>query len=642
VANNNTNVTVQYSMINDALVSNHAYGSLIRPRIDSNVTFHHNLYAHNSSRQARFGTYNAETLTTDFRNNVVYNFRDRASYAGGSSEALQEFVDVNYVGNYIIAGPGTTGNPNLAFSVDRNVDVRAYQSGNFVDPDKLLNPGGQPNGSNTGWGMFTLGTVTDQSLTQMGSPFATPPVTTQTASDAYWQIVEHVGNYWWSRDAIDSRVINNVLNNTNTPGGIGAAAPPASELNGVLTAPMISRPVGWDTDGDAMPDVWEVAHGLNPNSPGASPDWKLDFDSDGYINLIEYINEVGEFPAPAPIVFNGATNNRYAAITNWKTNDGGITAGSNWQPSRFDEAQINSGTVVVDAAGQHAGLLKIAATAGSTATLNITGGWLDVDEGVVIGAHPDSQGTLNLSGGTLTTPYLGLGSANDTFSFTGGVLHADVVELDLVNSGGTIAPGNSIGETHVVGNMNLAAGSLQIELASPTLADSIRVDDHTILGGSLNIVPLAGYSPAEGDNWPIINSGTFSGQFSSVTAGYYVQQQGFNLMLFFGAAPPPILAGDYNDDGVVDAADYVVWRKAITVGGTLANETASLGTIDQADFDAWRANFGAMAGNGSQVTPAVPEPSAGMLGLSAVAIGQFIVRRRLRVSGRFLQKFLLG
>ena len=57
VANNNTNVTVQYSMIHDALVNNHAYGSLIRPRIDSNVTFHHNLYANNASRQARFGTY---------------------------------------------------------------------------------------------------------------------------------------------------------------------------------------------------------------------------------------------------------------------------------------------------------------------------------------------------------------------------------------------------------------------------------------------------------------------------------------------------------------------------------------------------------------------------------------------------------
>src|SRR4051812_2806865 len=45
VTNNNTDVTVQYSLIHDALVSGHAFGSLIRPKVDSNVTFHHNLYA---------------------------------------------------------------------------------------------------------------------------------------------------------------------------------------------------------------------------------------------------------------------------------------------------------------------------------------------------------------------------------------------------------------------------------------------------------------------------------------------------------------------------------------------------------------------------------------------------------------------
>src|SRR5215213_9747845 len=120
VANNNTNVTVQYSIIADALTSGHAYGSLIRPQIDSNVTFHHNLYANNVSRQARFGTYNAETLTADFRNNVIYNWRDRASYTGGSSEVEQEFTDVNYVGNYLIAGPGTLSNANKAYTVDKN------------------------------------------------------------------------------------------------------------------------------------------------------------------------------------------------------------------------------------------------------------------------------------------------------------------------------------------------------------------------------------------------------------------------------------------------------------------------------------------------------------------------------------------
>ena len=98
---------------------------------------------------------------------------------------------------------------------------------------------------------------------------------------------------------------------------------------------MTTRAAGYDSDGDGMPDVWEVKYGLNPNS---AADGKLDFDNDGYTNVQEYLDETGAFPAPAPIVFNGATNTRYAQITNWKTSDG-ITTGSNWEPTRFDEAR---------------------------------------------------------------------------------------------------------------------------------------------------------------------------------------------------------------------------------------------------------------------------------------------------------------
>jgi hypothetical protein len=625
-------------MINDSLVSNHAYGSLIRPRVDSNVTFHHNLYAHNSSRQARFGTYNAETLTTDFRNNVVYNFRDRASYAGGSSESEQEFVDVNYVGNYIIAGPGTTGNPNIAFSVDKNVDVRAYQSGNFVDADGQLNPGGQPNGADTGWGMFTLGTVTDQTLTQMGTPFATPPVTTQTAGDAFQQIINHVGNHWGSRDAIDTRVINNVLNTTNAPGGIGASAPPAAELNGVLTAPQINRPAGWDSDNDGMPNAWETAHGLNPNSPGANPDWKLDFDNDGYINLIEYVNEIGEFPAPAPIVFNGATNNRYALITNWNTNDGGITAGSNWQPSKYDEAQINNGTVVIDSIGQHAGLLVLGANPGNNATLNITNGWLKAAGAVVIGGDDAATATLSLSGGILSTPALAKGQ-NGTLNFSGGVLQTSAIGFSLNNQGGTFDPGQSVADTHVMGDLTLTSGSLKIELASESLADKLIVDGDVSLGGSLSVLALPGFTPELGDSWQIIDGASLGGAFSSITAGYSVQQQGDDLMLYFGDAPSPVLAGDYNDDGIVDAGDYVVWSKAMAGGAELANETASPGIVDYLDYDEWLANFGSTEpGSGGAGESNVPEPSAWKLLILAAGLAPFGRPRHLRVFGRFLQE----
>ena len=53
----------------------------------------------------------------------------------------------------------------------------------------------------------------------------------------------------------------------------------------------------------------------------------------------------------------------------------------------------------------------------------------------------------------------------------------------------------------------------------------------------------------------------------------------------------PIKAGDYNNNNVVDAADYIIWRD--TVGGTtLANETVSPGSVDAEDYTEWRSHFG--------------------------------------------------
>jgi hypothetical protein len=74
----------------------------------------------------------------------------------------------------------------------------------------------------------------------------------------------------------------------------------------------------------------------------------------------------------------------------------------------------------------------------------------------------------------------------------------------------------------------------------------------------------------------------------------------------------PLLVGDYNDDRVVDAADYVVWRKNVGLTVALPNrDTANLGPISGADFDSWRANFGnTLPGRGSAESVSTPEPSA--------------------------------
>jgi hypothetical protein len=90
----------------------------------------------------------------------------------------------------------------------------------------------------------------------------------------------------------------------------------------------------------------------------------------------------------------------------------------------------------------------------------------------------------------------------------------------------------------------------------------------------------------------------------------------------------PALAGDYNANGVVDAADYVVWRQLPSGPGILAND-ATPGTISSADYDVWRAHFGQTAGSGSgaSANSAVPEPAT-MILLVLAAAGWYLRRRR--------------
>ena len=71
------------------------------------------------------------------------------------------------------------------------------------------------------------------------------------------------------------------------------------------------------------------------------------------------------------------------------------------------------------------------------------------------------------------------------------------------------------------------------------------------------------------------------------------------------------LPGDYNGDGSVDAADYVVWRKNDGTNNTLPNDLIG-GTIGPAQYNQWRANFGQSVGNGSLSDAAVPEPASAL------------------------------
>jgi hypothetical protein len=86
----------------------------------------------------------------------------------------------------------------------------------------------------------------------------------------------------------------------------------------------------------------------------------------------------------------------------------------------------------------------------------------------------------------------------------------------------------------------------------------------------------------------------------------------------------PFLAGDFNDDGQVDAADYTVWRDALGTSTTLAGDSTP-GSVDGPDFDAWRDNYGASVASGVSFI-AVPEPTG--VGLATLVAWAALVRAR--------------
>ena len=92
---------------------------------------------------------------------------------------------------------------------------------------------------------------------------------------------------------------------------------------------------------------------------------------------------------------------------------------------------------------------------------------------------------------------------------------------------------------------------------------------------------------------------------------------------------PPGVYGDYNDNGIVDAADYVIWRKRLGQSVTIPND-ATPGTVSASDYTVWRTNFGdtPFGGAGSALS-VVPEPGGAVLAIvGCVAVG--LARRKRR------------
>ncbi|MCA9127238.1 MAG: hypothetical protein KDB22_09130 [Planctomycetales bacterium] len=276
----NENVTIQWCMMTEACVklvdgkdTGHRFGGIWG---NNYGTYHHNLFAHNDSRNPRWAS---GSKYNDYRNNVLYNWGYNSCYGGGAvenSDAKMNFSTFNMVANYYKPGPATRENVQRRIAepgADENGGVGSwFVAENFVE--------GFPEVSSNNW----RGIDGDQ-YKKLDKPWDAMPIRQESPLAALVAVIAHAGCSLPRRDSIDARIADEVRSGTATLGRNGIIASPSDvggwpELN--------SKAAPADADSDGMPDAWEAKFGLEPNDPGDSAS---DNDSDGYTNIEEYLND---------------------------------------------------------------------------------------------------------------------------------------------------------------------------------------------------------------------------------------------------------------------------------------------------------------------------------------------------------------
>ncbi len=297
------------------------------------------------------------------------------------------------------------------------------------------------------------------------------------------------------------------------------------------------------------------------------------------------------------------------------------------------KAPIGSGTAIVEGAGSLwniLGQLGIGVTSsfaeGGQGTLRIRPGASTVVSGKT---YLGTNDALHLEGGELSTSEVKFIGANKPFFWTSGKLR-DVRRFETnmtVPTGGILEPVHATGTTlltgtEILGNYDQQAvgSTLSVDIAgaSPSNFDLVNVHGNALLGGNLQVSLSGAFTPSNINTFHILEAiGDIATSFANVANGQRVlTTNGLgSFRVNYGPASafgplaandiildqyqPILLPGDYNNNGAVDAADYVVWRKI---------------ALGPAAYNTWRQHFGETNGNGSVMDAssiAVPEP--GML-----------------------------
>lgn len=283
------NITIQWCISSEGLDTyHHAFGGTWGGR---NTSFHHNLFACNTGRNASIGM----GFDFNFVNNIIFNWRHR-TLDGGDASSL-----VNCINNYYKPGPITQANVRSRIGLPQASTDKAsgqhklgrwYVAGNIVEGDDKVTAdnwagGIQFSDEHVSENLQTIpGSATKALINDVRSEQAFPmaKIEIEPASKAYESVLQHAGATLPVRDPVDRRVIEEVrTGNVTFAAGQGII----TQIDQVGGYPQYTGSAFKDSDSDGLPDAWERDHGLDPNNASDSPA----LSKNGYANIENYLNE---------------------------------------------------------------------------------------------------------------------------------------------------------------------------------------------------------------------------------------------------------------------------------------------------------------------------------------------------------------
>lgn len=293
-------VTVQWTIIAESLQQSihvdegadapapHSMGAILG-RQAHNISFHHNLLAHNHDRNPCV----SGVIRMEVINNLVYNWKS------GAGRVSRDKNIVYWINNYFCLGPGyredISRSDTFRFSDTPHAESAYYLIGNVrhsVYPDK-------PPVAEAEWNVVNgdptpIAGVPATPEHPRGAPgellFAPSTVRVDAAVAARDKVLAYAGALHPQRDAVDLRIVQDVVNQEgciiDRPEARVSLADARFDRDGYPVLSRGSAPV--DSDADGLPDAWEAARPYLDKHQAS--DAQQDHDQDGYTNLEAYLN----------------------------------------------------------------------------------------------------------------------------------------------------------------------------------------------------------------------------------------------------------------------------------------------------------------------------------------------------------------